>query len=184
MRNTNGYVVILRQLHEFTILRFADVIDCETIRRGQIGAQRPMMAGDEYCACPRGLLHVVLILYIHAIRARALLKNLRVFILADAAEERRHARFVQNPLCDAQRVLHAAAGDIIGVVLLDNLFVYGHVLLVGEDGIVRFHIVPLQVRLVDGRGDVQQRVANAQQQALPENRNIRILVKRYLELLS
>ena len=55
----------------------------------------------------------------------------------------------------------APPGDVLRAVVVDELLVEGHVLVLGEDGVVELHGVLIENVLADLRRDVEERVAHA-----------------------
>mmetsp|Transcript_8347 Transcript_8347/g.26578 ORF Transcript_8347/g.26578 Transcript_8347/m.26578 type:complete len:419 (-) Transcript_8347:14-1270(-) len=165
-----GAVDDLRLLHELPVLGLLAMLGLVVVRGAQVCAQRALDAHDERGAGARGHGLVDHVVRRHAIRLAGLRQGLAVCVLAHAAHVGRGARLLQHPLRDADAVLRGAAGDVLHVGHLHHLVEEGLVLLLREDRVSALEPVLVEQLLAHLRGDVQQRVAHAEESHLEGRR--------------
>lgn len=113
----------------------------------QIRAQTAVVAGDDGSAAARLLLGVDAVLDTQASGLDGIVQNGRVLVVTGAAEID-DAVGGEDVLRATGRVLRSAAGDELGVVVVEQVLVEGDVLLLGEDGVVFLEAVLVQQGLV------------------------------------
>mmetsp|Transcript_19244 Transcript_19244/g.42798 ORF Transcript_19244/g.42798 Transcript_19244/m.42798 type:complete len:378 (-) Transcript_19244:91-1224(-) len=159
-----GDVVALGRLVDGLRLGGLDVGRLEVVRGVELRHERPLAALDEDGADARGRGGVLHVVYLDAVLGGAGLELLAELVGADAAHVGRlvgPAVGAEDPLRDTDGVLRGPPGDVLRAVVVDQLLVEGHVLLLGEDGVVQLHGVLVENLLADLRGDVEERVAHA-----------------------
>ena len=139
--------------HHLPILRALQMLDLVMIRRRQIRAQTAIVARNHHTAASRGMLRVVQIPRREAGLLVALVEDLGILVFADGAEED-DAIVGQHVLCTAGGVLGGAAGEELGVAVLDQFFEDAQVLFVGKNCVVGAEAVLLEQGLVSGRVSV------------------------------
>lgn len=120
---TYRYIEIFGIINQLPVGRRINMIDSKTICRRQIGTQRTMMSGKQYATCSRWLGFIVLIFYINTVLVCFTFQNIRIFVGADASEKYGNIWLLQNPLSHTQRILNRTAGNEIGFIFVDQLFV-------------------------------------------------------------
>ena len=133
-------VVHPRLLYHGPYPRLPEVLDLVLVRGREVRAHGPVVSRDHHAAPARRLLLVDPVLDVDALLFALLAKCLGVLVRAHAthvpdAVGREHVRGTPRG------VLGGAAGDDLGVAVLQQVVVQGHVLGFGEDGVVEFEVV-------------------------------------------
>lgn len=146
-------VVDLGVLNQAPDLGLLQVVEAVVVGRAQIRAQAAVVARDDDAAAARLLLGVDAVLDAQARRLDGIVQDGRVLVVAGAADVD-DAVGGQDVLGAAGRVLRRAAGDELGVVVVEEVLVERDVLLVGEDGVVGLQAVLVEQGLVTEGLDV------------------------------
>lgn len=153
-------VVDARVLDQGPDLGLLQVVDVVVVGGPEISAQASVMAGDDDAAAARLLLGVDAVLDTQAGGLDGVVQDGRVLVVTGASKVD-DAVGGQHVLGAAGRVLSGAAGDELGVVVVEEILVQGNVLVLGEDGVIGLEAVLVQQGLVadgldvcNGRGPV------------------------------
>jgi hypothetical protein len=129
------------------------VLEVVVVRRTERRAERAVVASDDDGAPAGRHLGVDPVLDTQADGADGVLEDGGVLVVADAADVD-HAVGRENVLGAAGRVLGGAAGDELGIVVVEEVLVDGEVAVLGEDGVVGLEVVLGQEGVITGGLDV------------------------------
>ena len=146
-------VVDLGVLHEGPDLGLLQVVEVIVVGGAEVGAERAVVAGDDDAAAARGVLVVDAVLDAEAGGLDGVAQDGGVLVVADAAEVD-DAVGGQEVLGAAGRVLGGAAGDELGVVVVEEVLVDAELVGFGEDGVVCLEGVLVEQGLVADGLDV------------------------------
>lgn len=117
------------------------------VRGPEVRYHGAVVASDDDGAAARVDFRIDAVFGAHAGFVDGRIQDGRVFVVAYAAEKDYRLRG-EDVLGAASSVLGGAAGEKSGVVVVENLFVDGEVLLLGKDGIVGLEAVFVKEGLV------------------------------------
>ena len=144
--------VELRGLHQRPDRRRFQVRDLVVVGRSQVGAHGAVLARDDHAAAAGGgVFGGAEVLGAQAGGLARFGEERGVVVVADAADVEDGGRG-EDVLGAAGGVLGCAAGDELGVVVLDQVFVQAHVFIFGEDGVVGLEAVVLEHGFIAGWG--------------------------------
>lgn len=146
-------VVGLGVLDEGPDLGLLEVLDVVVVGGAELGAHAAVVARDDDAAAARLLLGVDAVLDAQADLLDGVVQDGGVLIVANAAEVD-DAVGREHVLGAAGRVLGRAAGDQLGVVVVEQVLEDALVLLLGEDGVVGLEAVLGEERIVADSLDV------------------------------
>lgn len=133
-------IVDLGALDEAPDLGLLEVVQVVVVRGAQVGAETPVVAGDDDAAAAGGLGGLDAVLDAEAGLLDGVLEDGGVLVVADAAQVD-DAVVGQDVLGAAGRVLGGAAGDELGLEVVQQVLVDGLVLVLGQDGVVGLEAV-------------------------------------------
>lgn len=133
-------IVDLGALDEAPDLGLLQVVQAVVVSGAQVGAETPVMAGDDDAAAAGGLGGLDTVLDAEAGLLDGVLEDGGVLVVADAAEVD-DAVVGQDVLGAAGGVLGGAAGDELGLEVVQQVLVDGLVLVLGQDGVVGLEAV-------------------------------------------
>lgn len=136
-------VVRLGVLDQLPDLGGLEVLDVVVVGGGEVGAHAPVVACDDDGAAAGGLLGVDAVLHAETGLLDGVVQDGGVLVVADAAQED-DAVGRQHVLRSAGGVLGGAAGDELGVEVVQQVLVDALVLLLGEDGVIGLEAVLLE----------------------------------------
>lgn len=136
-------VVRLGVLDERPHLGLLQVLEVVVVGGVQASAHAAVVAGDDDAAPAGGVRGVHAVLDAQADLLDGIVQDGGVLVVADAADEDDAVRG-QDVLRTAGRVLGGAAGDKLGLVVVEQILVDALVLLLGQDGIVSLEAVLVQ----------------------------------------
>lgn len=134
-------------------LRLLQVLQVVLVGGIKSGAKRPVVAGDDSTAPTGRLLRIDTVLDPQAGGTDGIAEDGGVLVVADAAEVD-DAVGGQDVLGATGGVLGGAAGEELGVVVVEEVLVEREVLLFGEDGVVGLEVVFLEEGFVTEGLDV------------------------------
>lgn len=133
-------VVDISVLNQAPDLRLLQVVQIIVVGCAQICAHTPVVARDDHTAPTGRLRGLDTVLDAQAGLLDGILKDGGVLVVANTAEV--HDAVVgQQVLGTASGVLGGAAGDQLGLVVVEEFLVETLVLVLGQDGIVSFEVV-------------------------------------------
>lgn len=133
-------IVDLGALDEAPDLGLLEVVQIVVVRGAQVGAETPVVAGDDDAAAAGGLGGLDAVLDAEAGLLDGILEDGGVLVVADAAQVD-DAVVGQDVLGAAGGVLSGAAGDELGLEVVQQVLVDGLVLVLGQDGVVGLEAV-------------------------------------------
>lgn len=133
-------IVDLGALDETPDLGLLQVVQAVVVSGAQVGAETPVVAGDDDAAAAGGLGGLDTVLDAEAGLLDGVLEDGGVLVVADAAEVD-DAVVGQDVLGAAGGVLGGAAGDELGLEVVQQVLVDGLVLVLGQDGVVGLEAV-------------------------------------------
>lgn len=133
-------IVDLGALDEAPDLGLLQVVQAVVVGGAQVGAETPVVAGDDDAAAAGGLGGLDAVLDAEAGLLDGVLEDGGVLVVADAAEVD-DAVVGQDVLGAAGGVLGGAAGDELGLEVVQQVLVEGLVLVLGQDGVVGLEAV-------------------------------------------
>lgn len=133
-------IVDLGALDEAPDLGLLQVVQVVVVRGAQVGAETPVVAGDDDTAAAGGLRGLDAVLDAETGLLDGVLEDGGVLVVADAAEVD-DAVVRQDVLGATGGVLCGAAGDELGLVVVQQVLVEALVLVLGQDGIVGLEVV-------------------------------------------
>ncbi len=139
-------------------LGLLQVVEVVVVGGAEVGAERAVVAGDNGAAAAGGLLGVDAVLDTKAGGLDGIVKGGGVLVIADAAKID-DAVGGEDVLGAAGAVLGGAAGDQLGLVVVEEVLVERDVLLLSQDGVVGLELVLVEELLVTDGLDVCREVA-------------------------
>lgn len=133
-------VIHLSVLHQTPDLGLLQVIKSVVVGGTQIGAHAPVVARNHHTTPSGGLRRLNAVLDTEASLLHGILEDGGVLVVADAAQVD-NAVVGQHVLGTSGCVLGGAAGDELGVVVVEQLLVEGLVGLLSKDSIVGLQVV-------------------------------------------
>lgn len=133
-------IVDLGALDKAPDLGLLQVVQAVVVGGAQVGAETPVVAGDDDAAAAGGLGGLDAVLDAEAGLLDGVLEDGGVLVVTDAAEVD-DAVVGQDVLGAAGRVLGGAAGDELGLEVVQQVLVDGLVLVLGQDGVVGLEAV-------------------------------------------
>lgn len=133
-------IVDLGALNEAPDLGLLEVVQVVVVRGAQVGAETPVVAGDDDAAAAGGLGGLDAVLDTEAGLLDGVLEDGGVLVVADTAQVD-DAVVGQDVLGSAGGVLGGAAGDELGLEVVQQVLVEGLVLVLGQDGVVGLEAV-------------------------------------------
>jgi hypothetical protein len=146
-------VVGLGVLDESPDIGALQVLQVVVVGGAQLGAHAAVVAGDDNAATAGGDLGVDAVLDAETGLLAGVAEDGGILVVAGAAEVD-NAVLGQDVLGTTGRVLGGAAGNQLGIVVVEEVLVDVLVLLLGQDGIVGLETVLLKQRLVAKALDV------------------------------
>lgn len=146
-------VVHLSTLDQLPDLGLLQELDLVVISGTQLGAHGAVVAGDDDGAAAGGLLRVDAVLDPKADLLDGIAQDGGVLVITDTTRVYDAVGW-QHVLGATGRVLGGAAGDQLGVVVVEKLLEDAGVLSLGQDGIVGLEAVFVQERLISNGLDV------------------------------
>ncbi|KAJ6446362.1 telomerase activating protein Est1 [Purpureocillium lavendulum] len=146
-------VVDLGVLDELPDLRLLQVVDVIVVGSAQVGAQAAVVAGDDDAAAASLLLGVDAVLDAQTSGLDSIVQDGRVLVVTSTAQID-DAVGGQDVLRTTGRVLCSAAGNELGVVVVQQLLVQRDVLLLGKNGVVGLQLVLVQQGLIADSLDI------------------------------
>lgn len=134
-------------------LGLLQVVEVVVVGGAEVSAEGAVEAGDDGAAAARGLLGVDTVLDAEAGGLDGIVEGGGVFVVANAAEVDNTVGG-QNVLSAAGAVLGGAAGNQLGLVVVEEVLVEGDVLLLSEDGVVGLELVLVEQFLITESLDV------------------------------
>lgn len=135
---------VLGESPDLGLLQVVEVIVVGSVKGG---AERPVVAGDDGAAPAGRGLGVDAVLDPQANGLNGITEDSGILIIADAAEVD-DAVGGEDVLGSAGGVLGSAAGEELGVVVVQEVLVDGEVLILGEDSVVGLEAVLLKKSIV------------------------------------
>lgn len=139
-------------------LGLLQVVEVVVVGGAEVGAEGAVVAGDNGAAAAGGLLGVDAVLDTKAGGLDGIVKGGGVLVIADAAKIN-DAVGGEDVLGAAGAVLSGAAGDQLGLVVVEEVLVERDVLLLGQDGVVGLELVLVEELLVTDGLNVCREVA-------------------------
>lgn len=133
-------VVDLGVLNEAPDLRLLQVVDIVVVGSAEVRAERAVVASDDDTTATSLVLSADAVLDPQARGLDGIVENGRVLVVAGTPEVHDAVRG-EHVLRSASRVLGGAAGDELGVIVVEKIFVKGHLLLLGENGVVGLEVI-------------------------------------------
>lgn len=133
-------IVDLSALNEAPDLGLLQVVQVVVVGGTQVGAETPVVAGDDDTTTAGGLGRLDAVLDAEAGLLDGILEDGGVLIVANAAQVD-DAVFGQDVLGATGGVLGGTAGDELGLVVVQKVLVDALVLVLGQDGIVGLEVV-------------------------------------------
>lgn len=133
-------VVDVCALDEAPDLGLLQVVEAVVVGGAQVGAETPVVAGDDDAAAAGGLGGLDAVLDAEAGLLDGVLEDGGVLVVADAAQVD-DAVVGQDVLGAAGGVLGGAASDELGLEVVQQILVDGLVLVLGQDGVVGLEAV-------------------------------------------
>lgn len=133
-------VVHLSILDQAPDLRLLQVVQAVVVGSGQVGAHAPVVAGDNDAAAAGGLGWLYAVLDAEAGLLDGILEDGGILVVADSSQVD-DAVVGEYVLGTTGGVLGGAAGDQLGLEVVQQVLVDALVLLLGEDGVVRLETV-------------------------------------------
>lgn len=146
-------VVHLSTLDQLPDLGLLQELDLVVVSGTQLGAHGAVVAGDDDGAAAGGLLRVDAVLDPKADLLDGIAQDGGVLVITDTTRVDDAVGW-QHVLGATGRVLGGAAGDQLGVVVVEKLLEDAGVLSLGQDGIVGLEAVFVQERLISNGLDV------------------------------
>mmetsp|Transcript_40377 Transcript_40377/g.48953 ORF Transcript_40377/g.48953 Transcript_40377/m.48953 type:complete len:391 (-) Transcript_40377:49-1221(-) len=158
-------VVELGVLHDLPVLRLLQMVNLVVVGRREVGAQGALAPEHADTAGTSGIggLHEV---RVHALLGALALHRLAVVVTTDATHVGSSSLGHEHPLRDADAVKGGAAGDELNVGASAHFLVDREVLLLSKDSVVHLETPLVEPRLVNDAGDIEQRVAHAEESVL------------------
>lgn len=155
-------IVDLSTLNEAPDLGLLQVVQVVVVGGAQVGAETPVVAGDDDAAAAGGLGRLDAVLDAEAGLLDGVLEDGGVLVVADAAEVD-DAVVREDVLGAAGGVLGGAAGDELGLEVVQQVLVDALVLVLGQDGVVGLEAVLGEELIVAVGLDVCWRVGKLRQ---------------------
>jgi hypothetical protein len=133
------------------------VLDLVAVGSGEIGAHATVVAGDDDTAATGGLLVVVAVDGAETDLLVGLDQLLGVLVLADTSNKDNRVGG-KDVLGTSSGVLGGTTGVQVDLEVVEQVVVETHVLLFGQDGVVRLEAILLEQLLVTNSLDIQERV--------------------------
>mmetsp|Transcript_94706 Transcript_94706/g.197870 ORF Transcript_94706/g.197870 Transcript_94706/m.197870 type:complete len:281 (-) Transcript_94706:65-907(-) len=153
----------LCSLDDLPVLRGLAVVHLVVVGGVQVRAEGSLDAHNQGGAGAGGGALVLQVESLHSVGLAGLLQLVAVLVGANAAHVGSGVGLLEHPLGHSDGVLSGTTGDVLDVGQLLELLEEGLVLLLSQDGVAGQELVLLQHVLAHLRGDVQERVAHAQQ---------------------
>lgn len=142
-----AHIVRLGTLDQGPHLGLLQVVEVVVVGGAELGAHAPVVAGDDDAAAAGGHGGVDAVLDAQADLLDGVVQDGGVLVVTDAAGED-DAVGREHVLGAPGRVLRRAAGDQLGVVVVEQVLEDALVLVLGEDGIVGLQAILLEQGLV------------------------------------
>lgn len=155
-------IVDVGTLNKAPDLGLLQVVEVVVVRGAQVGAETPVVAGDDDTAAAGGLGGLDAVLDAEAGLLDGVLEDGGVLVVADAAEVD-DAVVREDVLGAAGGVLGGAAGDELGLEVVQQVLVDALVLVLGQDGVVGLEVVLGEELIVSIGLDVCWRVGKLRQ---------------------
>lgn len=156
-------VVDVGALDEAPDLGLLEMVQAVVVGGAQVGAETPVVAGDDDAAAAGGLGGLDAVLDAEAGLLDGVLEDGGVLVVADAAQVD-DAVVRQDVLGAAGGVLSSAAGDELGLEVVQQVLVDALVLVLGQDGVVGLEAVLGEELIVAVGLDVCCRARSLRQQ--------------------
>lgn len=146
-------VVNISVLNQAPDLRLLQVVKAIVVRSTEVSDQRAVLAGDDGAAAARLLSRIDAVLDTQASSLDGVVEDGRVLVVTGTSDVDDAVRG-EDVLGATGRVLSSAAGDELGVVVVEQFLVERDVLLLGQDGIVGLEIILVEEFLATNSLDI------------------------------